>query len=117
MPLSNYDARWLEVLRDAGTKEKLISFDRYEDAVALRHMLYRIRGDMQREKHEWYDRAAKVKMSITFTLPDGSFKSFVSKKATPIPEGTKQFHLRLVPDKFSEILDKEGYKIPEQPDL
>lgn len=117
MPLESYDPRWLELLRDAGRAEMTILVDDVNEGVTLRALLYRIRGEMQKAKHPDYTAASRVKISVVMEGHSGSKKSFVSRKATPVPEDLKSVYLLLTPDKFSKILDTQGYKIPEEPEL
>ena len=117
MPLESYDTRWLELLRDAGRAEKIIPVDGVNDGVTLRARLYRLRTEMKAAKHPDYISASRVQISVMMETKAGTKRSFVSRKATPIPEDLEKVYLLLTPDKFSKILDAQGYKIPEEPEL
>jgi hypothetical protein len=118
MPLEAHDPRWIELLQDASRQEMEIPVDDISQGVNLRQKLYTVRSEMQKAKHPAYLATTRVKISIMF-LPSGAAKpiSFVSRKTTPVPDGEVKCYLRLVPDKYSDILDKKGYKIPEEPEL
>ncbi len=118
MPLAD-DPRWIDLLNDAGRKEKRIEVETVNEGVQLRQLLYRVRAHMKETKHIYMHTASLVKISIMVKPKDKPAFSFVSRKTTPIPEGDQleKVYLQLTPDKFANILDREGYKVSEEPEL
>lgn len=131
MAVFNYDARWTEVLRDAGTKEVLLYFPEIGPALALRQKLYSLRSDMKKENHPFYELASKVGMAVLMIHQDGTQTSFVNHSKTPVPpklmpydisdKGNKKapIILRLKPHdlRYHDILEDAGYQLDPQPDL
>ncbi len=130
MAVFNYDQRWTEVLRDAGTKEIVLYFPDLKSANNLRQKLYRLRLDMKKENHEFYKLASRVSANTIMIFRDGREVSFVNHTRTPIPDAKElqiydkraklaPFILRLRPHdlRYEEVLEDAGYILPDQPDL
>ena len=103
--VASYESRWLEVWRDAAVRDIILKKDTEGDAIALRHRLYRLRLAMKRERHPYYDQAAKVKISNPKQMgqSDGSTKwVMVMKHADREHEDT---------------LREAGFVVPEPPSL
>ena len=130
MAVSDYDERWLDVLRDAGKKEIVFPFSSFSEAHTLRQKLYRLRASMNKEKDSpppgtsseaWYlilRNANAVEMKIRFVTPDGTEHIYTNGKSTPIPEKLREKNpilLYLSPKMISydDLLEKAGYAIPD----
>ena len=66
MSVSSYDPRWLNVFRDAASREVLLKMDDIKTAVNLRQKLYRLRKAMEKEKHPFFPLAVRVDIGAYF---------------------------------------------------
>jgi hypothetical protein len=117
MAVSNYDPRWLDVLRDGATKEITLTLPDMTAATTLRSKLYRLRKDMGKEKHPFYDLVAKISITACWRLKSGKEIAFINNQRTPPPAAAdiKETILTIKPHdkKYESILESAGYKIPE----
>lgn len=124
MAVSNYDPLWLDVLRDAGTKEVIFPFPNLQEAQTLRQKLYRLRHAMNEEDHPYKTLANKVAMRVVYVLSDGTQKTYVNNKQTPPPGELKLYDKkkRLAPIllilkpqdlDYADLLADAGYTVPD----
>ncbi len=124
MAVSNYNALWLDVLRDAGTREIILPFPNLQEAQTLRQKLYRLRHAMNQEDHPYTTLANKVAMRVVYALSDGTQKTYVNNKQSPTPPNLQPYDkkkklapilLILKPQDldYEDLLADAGYKSPD----
>ena len=118
--LSEYDPRYLELWRDASTRTINIPLESRQAAITMRHRLYRCRKDMEAEKHQYAEAAAKVSISIIATNKAGEPHKFSTLARLPGgPQAENHFKWSLQLDNTDKIFDdalaKVGYAVPEAP--
>ncbi len=124
MSVSKYNPLWLDVLRDAGTKEVILPFPNLREAQTLRQKLYRLRAAMNEEKHPYSELANKVALRVVYVLPDGEQKVYVNNKQTPQPAVLAPYNkaknsapvlLIMKPNDldYADLLAEAGYAIPD----
>lgn len=130
MSVSQFDEKFLVLLRDGGTKGVELHMDK-SAAVALRHRLYRLRQAMKREGHPWLEVAERASISIAFgpdansTSEDDWVRYSVDKQLFRVcaergwNSKAVKWKLRISPPdrRFDEALAAAGYTDEEAPPL
>lgn len=119
MATADYDPRFLQIWRDASISPRRITMADRHSAINLRHRLYRLRKDMEREAHPYYSAAAKVSISVVGKDKEGKEHRFSSKGSFKVDETDLKWFLLLdnADAVFEDSLTKSGYAVPEAPDL
>jgi hypothetical protein len=121
MSTSDFDARLLEIWKDAGHRMVIIPMSSLNSAITFRQRLYRFRQEMKKEKHELWDIAKRAGVSIQIHYTDnGEVVLFSTKKNTPIdtsrPHSIK-LSIQPTDDVFDSALEAAGYKVAGPPSL
>ncbi len=135
MSLGEYDARMIEVWRNAALQPGgiVLSFlepggdseEARKKAIVQRHRFYRLRKELERTKHNAYPNAAKCLCRLRLTaIEPGTGKTkeiYPSKNVTWKPEDIIAVDLHFVPHAADKTLDKAlagiGVKPQEAPSL
>jgi len=118
MSTKNYDARLLELWRDGGGPGIELKLDSEATSVKLRQKLYQLRKAMAKEKHEWYELAARATISLVYLTDDGKenlyrdHKSLYGKQITAWLLRISASDLNL-----DKVLEEAGYTVVKAPSL
>jgi hypothetical protein len=126
MSVSAYDPLYIDLWRDGGTKGVELSMPK-NDAVALRHRLYRLRAAMLKESHPLAETAERGSVSIKFApKADDNWIGYSTDKQMTrvcVEQGWEPKALRwklciYPPDaRFADALAAAGYKSDLPPPL
>lgn len=108
MAVSNYDPRWPEIWKDAALSSEGITLRGRSRSfcTTLRARLYRLRKEMQAEKHPNVELANKVTICAPFQV-EGSVD----------PEKSWAITLRKSEAEYEDLLKDAGYDVPAAPNL
>ena len=128
MSVKDYDPRLIALWNDAALAPQGISLpfngntwnEALNKATTQRHRMYRLRKDLEREKHPVSDNAKKCKISTRVILSDGKVINYSSKKTWKDAD-VKRIELHIIAHaadtSMDEALASAGYSVPAAPSL
>ena len=128
MSVKDYDPRLVQLWAQAALRADGIHllFDEADadkslrKATTQRHRMYRLRKEMERERHPDADNAKKCKISTLVTLKNGEVVAFGHRK-TWKDEDVLKIELHLISHAADTSMDKAlasaGFDVPEAPSL
>lgn len=129
MSVKDYDPRLVQLWTEAALREKGIYLpfieanmgDALKKATTQRHRMYRLRKEMEREKHSAADNAKKCKISTLVTLKSGKVISFGHRKTWDDDREIAKVELHLIAHAADTAMDAAlaaaGFDVPEAPNL
>ena len=130
MSLSDYDPRMIEVWREAATRPQGVvlpflepggdSEEARKKAITQRHRFYRLRKELERNKHPAAIAAGQCKIQVRLTTKDGKH-IYPSKLVNWDPKNIIAVDLHFISHNADAALDKAlkavGVKTQEAPSL